>query len=136
MPCLVVGCVRLSLTSWMKRASASSDDPSKKIQTRTYSSHSATQSTIRGTQYTQLRDNGRGRLTQRRTNQTTTIPLVPDDLDPDEEINKWVDDAEPTGEGAGTTQTSSNSTTPPELKQKKRHTRLVCVPSSLFCMLV
>jgi hypothetical protein len=108
-----------------KRASSSSDVPSKRQRTRIYTSARSATSTTRSTRYTELRENARGRLNQRRSIQRSTIPLIPDDLDPDNEINEWVEDTEP-GQGTSTTTVgNTNATARPAQKSKKTQTRLV-----------
>jgi hypothetical protein len=113
----------------MKRAAALDGEPAKRCCTHIYgsSSQSSTQST--GTRYIQHRDNGKGRLTQKRTNQQPITPPTPiNTTDPDDEINQWVCDSEGSHEDASTTQAGTASTAHPKAtKPKKTQRRLVCI---------
>ena len=114
---------------WMKRAAAPDGEPAKRRRTRIYGSTSQSSTRSTGTRYTQLRDNGKGRLTQKRTNQQPITPPTPiDTTDPDDEINQWVCDSEGSHEDASTTQAGTASTAHPKAtKPKKTRTRLVCI---------
>src|ERR1700733_2829120 len=105
-----------------KRPSSSSSAPSKRqCTTRVYlvaQSGTGANSSTHSTRYTQLRVNDRGRRTQRRVVQQTTTPLVPDDLDPDNEINEWAD--EPDVENSGPTLAGDASSAPPAQKPKPK----------------
>jgi hypothetical protein len=107
-----------------KRASSSTDAPSKKQRTRVYSSSQAGPSTTRATRYTELRYDGRGRLRQRRTTQHLNVPLVPNHLDPDKEIDEWVDDTDPAEDTAATKVGDASASK--RHPKKKTQTRLVC----------
>jgi len=43
-------------------------------------------------QYTKPHENAHGQLNQQWSIKQSTIPLIPDNLDPDKEINEWVED--------------------------------------------
>src|ERR1700729_3986582 len=101
-----------------KRPSSSSSAPSKcQCTTCVYfivQSGTGANSSTHSTRYTQLRVNDCGRRNQRWVIQQTTTPLIPDDLDPDNEINEWVD--EPDIEDSGPTPAGDASSAPPVQK--------------------
>ena len=109
-----------------KWAASSSDIPSKRQYTRIYTSAQSATSTTHSTRYTELHENAHGRLNQRQSFKWSTIPLIPDNLDPDKELNEWVENTEPV---QGTSTTTVGNTTQPVQKPKKTQTRLVCLVS-------
>jgi hypothetical protein len=109
-----------------KRTSESSSNSSapakRKCTTRIY--NFGQPSTATSTRYAELRINERGRRGQGRSSQLPTQSLVPDDLDPDKEINEWADDTEDPVE-ASVPQAGNASAS--VQKPKKRQTRVVCL---------
>jgi hypothetical protein len=122
----------LTPTGGMKRSATSNEGPSKRCNTRVYQStvRAGTLDTTRRSRYTQIRNNN-GRLQQRRTVQQTITPVIPE-LDPDDEIDQWVDDHDESNDTtpahASNASTSSANVTQARVpKQKKTQTRLVRV---------
>jgi hypothetical protein len=118
----------LNVTHPLLFPSHSDGKPTKSRRTHIYESTSQSSTQRTGTRYTHPHDNSKGWLTQKRTNQQPiTPPTTIGTIDPDDEINQWVDGSEGSHEDTSTTQAGTASTAHPKAtKPKKTRTRLVC----------